>query len=252
MRMGSHRYQGDEIAVTYEVKRCIHATECVRGLPSVFDPERRPWVRLEGASAEEVVRVVERCPTGALRYERSDGTVEAAALVNEVTPSPDGPLYARGEIVLQDALGMEIARELRLALCRCGGSANKPYCDGQHRKLGFSDPGEVPPPPVPSAAATAAAGGPVGGAPGGAVAGVSAPAAPGTGATAPGAARLLGGALHIILTKNGPLRLLGPVVVRSTATGVACPAQRLSLCRCGGSQNKPYCDGSHGRIGFEA
>src|SRR5262245_32394894 len=166
--MGSQRYEGDEIAVTYEVKRCIHAAECVRGLPSVFDPERRPWVRPEGASVEEVVRVVERCPTGALRYERSDGTAETAALVNGVTPSPDGPLYARGEIVLQDALGMELARELRLALCRCGGSANKPYCDGRHRVLRFSDPGEVPPPPVPSAAATAAAGGAQSGAAGGA------------------------------------------------------------------------------------
>ena len=240
--MGIERYEGDEIAVSYEVKRCIHAAACVRGLPAVFEPQHRPWVRLEDASAEEVARVVERCPTGALRYELAGGRSESPAAVSEVIPAANGPLYLRGEIVIKDALGMELAQELRVALCRCGGSASKPYCDGRHLKLGFSDPGHVPPPPgavVPDPVAAAAG-------PGGAAASGTAAAALGTVPTP-----LPGGPLQITLTKNGPLRLQGAVLLRSVATGVTCPAQRLSLCRCGGSQNKPYCDGTHGRIGFE-
>ena len=85
-------YDGDGIRVSYDFARCIHAAECVRGLPAVFDPERRPWIEAGAAPADEVAEVVLRCPTGALRYERSDGTGgEEPAAENRLTVTPDGP-----------------------------------------------------------------------------------------------------------------------------------------------------------------
>ncbi len=66
------RYAGDAIAVTFEAQRCIHAAECVRRLPAVFERNRRPWILPDAAAAAEVAAVIERCPTGALHYERRD------------------------------------------------------------------------------------------------------------------------------------------------------------------------------------
>jgi len=57
-------YRGTDIEVSFDGDLCIHATECVRGLPAVFDRERRPWVFADNATAEEVSAVVERCPSG--------------------------------------------------------------------------------------------------------------------------------------------------------------------------------------------
>ena len=213
--MGTQRYEGDDIEVTYEVKRCIHAAECTRGLPAVFDPERRPWVQLRGADADEVVRVIERCPTGALRYTRRAGMSETADAMNTVRPTANGPLYVRGAITLRDAGGSDLATETRVALCRCGAAANKPYCDGKHVEIGFSDPGALPPQ----------------------AAGDTVTAAP-------------SGPLQITVSANGPLRLDGPVVLEPGDLGTPRHATKVALCRCGASANKPYCDGSHKRIGF--
>ncbi|WP_097866360.1 (4Fe-4S)-binding protein [Streptomyces sp. rh34] len=66
-------YEGRSITVTFEAGRCLHAAVCVRGLPEVFDTGRRPWIRPDGADAERLAEVVERCPSGALQYERVDG-----------------------------------------------------------------------------------------------------------------------------------------------------------------------------------
>jgi uncharacterized Fe-S cluster protein YjdI len=60
-------YDGDGIQVTYDPRLCIHAAECARGLPAVFVPGQRPWVRPRAAAPEQVAEVVARCPSGALR-----------------------------------------------------------------------------------------------------------------------------------------------------------------------------------------
>ncbi|MEW2429745.1 (4Fe-4S)-binding protein [Micromonospora sp. NPDC047644] len=65
-------YEGKKITVTFEAGRCLHAAECVGGLPEVFDTGQRPWIRPDGAEAERVADVVRRCPSGALRYELVD------------------------------------------------------------------------------------------------------------------------------------------------------------------------------------
>ncbi|WP_019354021.1 (4Fe-4S)-binding protein [Streptomyces sp. AA1529] len=61
-------YEGKSITVTFEAGRCLHAAECVRGLPEVFDPGERPWIRPDGAEAERLAEVIRRCPSGALQY----------------------------------------------------------------------------------------------------------------------------------------------------------------------------------------
>jgi CDGSH-type Zn-finger protein len=62
---------------------------------------------------------------------------------NTIVPMPAGPLYVRGRVQLRSADGSVIVEDTRLALCRCGKSHNKPFCDNSHRGVGFDDPGAV-------------------------------------------------------------------------------------------------------------
>ena len=71
-------YQGDGMVVTWEPARCQHATECVRGLPAVFDRDRRPWIEAEAADREEIITVINRCPSYALGYRSDDGRQRSA------------------------------------------------------------------------------------------------------------------------------------------------------------------------------
>ncbi|WP_022927862.1 (4Fe-4S)-binding protein [Patulibacter americanus] len=76
---GVRRYTRDGAAVTYEVALCRHAGECVRGLPAVFDTARRPWIRPQNASIDDLERVIALCPTRALKFERDPGIRAPAA-----------------------------------------------------------------------------------------------------------------------------------------------------------------------------
>ncbi len=137
-RPGAERiYRNDDIAVYWEPKLCIHAGYCFRGLPHVFKPLERPWVDVDAASAEEIAATVMRCPTGALHFERLDGGAqEAVPEETTITERPNGPLFVRGRLKIRRQDG-SVREETRVALCRCGQSANKPFCDGTHRKIGF-------------------------------------------------------------------------------------------------------------------
>jgi uncharacterized Fe-S cluster protein YjdI/CDGSH-type Zn-finger protein len=136
------RYFGEGIEVTYDARRCIHAAECLRGLPAVFDTTRRPWILPDAAPADDVAAVVARCPSGALHAIRKDGgPAETAPLPTVVQVVPNGPLYIHGCVRLERADGSLIGEDTRLALCRCGQSRNKPYCDNSHRAAGFNDDG---------------------------------------------------------------------------------------------------------------
>jgi uncharacterized Fe-S cluster protein YjdI len=128
------------LTVTFDARRCIHAAECVRRLPEVFDPAARPWVRPERAVAEQVIEAVHRCPTGALRVVLDGAPVEIAVEGLQVKASRHGPLTVRGDVRLVTEDGTEIARDTRVALCRCGQSRRQPLCDGSHRAAGFRDP----------------------------------------------------------------------------------------------------------------
>lgn len=131
-------YGDDRIEVQWEPRLCIHAKNCVRRLGAVFDPERRPWIDVTGAEADEIADTVLSCPTGALHFRRLDGgRQEEPVDPPTVVPRTNGPLYLRGRFRIEDADGNLVREDTRLALCRCGSSGNKPFCDGSHLRVGF-------------------------------------------------------------------------------------------------------------------
>ena len=120
------QYPGVEVSVKYDLKRCIHAAECVKGLPGVFDPDKKPWIDPDQAGAEDVAEVVMRCPTGALKFIPHEGDEEVVPDLNTVVIDPDGPLYIRGNLQIKNTDGELVLEDTRVALCRCGASRNKP------------------------------------------------------------------------------------------------------------------------------
>jgi uncharacterized Fe-S cluster protein YjdI len=76
----TREYAAAGITVTWEPGRCRHATECIRGLPLVFDPSRRPWIAADAAAVEDVIAVIDRCPSFALGYRADDGRERSAPL----------------------------------------------------------------------------------------------------------------------------------------------------------------------------
>lgn len=215
--MKLHEYKGKKITVTYDAKRCIHAKECVHGAAAVFNPNSKPWVNPENAEAANIAIVIQRCPTGALHYQAADPKLaERPDASNTVTTAPQGPLHARGSLNVVSEVGEAILSDTRMALCRCGASKNKPLCDNSHFAIAFEDAGM---------------------------------AAPGENASAEMATS---GKLNVIPTANGPLHLQGQVTVRNAAGQVIFEGTETWLCRCGGSASKPFCDGSHERIGFRS
>lgn len=133
--MSRKAYRGRGVTVFYDARRCLHVAECVRGLPEVFDPSKRPWIQPGNAPAATVAEVVRRCPTGALHDALAAGDEEAGNETTQITPQPDGPLLVRGRLSIRTPDGD--LHETRAALCRCGGSGNKPFCDGTHAKIGW-------------------------------------------------------------------------------------------------------------------
>jgi len=136
MRTKRREYQGEDITVLFELKRCIHAAECIRGLPAVFNLGNRPWIQANGASRDEIVEAIHRCPSGALHFLQGGGKEETAPEFSSIVPKRNGPLYIRGDLRIRTQNG-ETLRETRAALCRCGESENKPFCDNSHRKIKF-------------------------------------------------------------------------------------------------------------------
>jgi uncharacterized Fe-S cluster protein YjdI len=130
-------YATDEIVVEWEPRLCYHSQNCVRSLPQVFDGSGRPWVKVDAATADEVEAAVERCPSGALRTRRVGAPSPKPRQSPELRASANGPLLVSGGVRILDAEGAVLYEGEKAALCRCGGSSNKPFCDGTHEKLGF-------------------------------------------------------------------------------------------------------------------
>lgn len=132
-------YEGKEIRVHDNRAICSHAGYCTGGLPSVFNVKSRPWINADGAAAEKVAETVGQCPSGALSYSQ-DGEEHRDHQANEeVRAFPKGPYYVRGgvELEIEPKRWGQGASEEHYALCRCGASANKPFCDGAHRSSDF-------------------------------------------------------------------------------------------------------------------
>jgi CDGSH-type Zn-finger protein/uncharacterized Fe-S cluster protein YjdI len=209
-----YTYEGeDEVTVTWDRARCIHAQACVDGLPSVFDPERRPWIDPDQADADAVEAVVMQCPTGALHLTRGGTDPEPVPDTNRIELFPNGPLLVRGDVEVQDSDGATLLTDTRVALCRCGRSDNKPLCDGSHDE-GFEDEGTLA-------------------------------------ADRLSAAETDDGRLRVQTTPDGPFLVKGPVTIEGT-DGATSDGAQGALCRCGASGSKPFCDGSHADVDFTA
>ena len=206
------RYDAEDITISYDAKRCVGAEECVRGLPRVFDPSRRIWVDATQANAEEIANIVQRCPTGALHFRRRGGGVqERAPGHNEVRITPNGPLYFWGELEIHTPTA--VIKETRAALCRCGASRNKPFCDSSHKAIAFC--------PQDEGAITATGG------------------------------ETEGGLLRVMPATNGPCVVEGSLTLVSNDGLTRSPCgPRVAFCRCGQSRTMPFCDGSHVKAGF--
>ena len=142
-------YANEAIEVQWEPRLCIHTQNCVRGLGEVFDPQARPWVRIDAADAERIATTVLTCPTGALHFRRLDGgPQEGVPVETTIEPRRNGPLFLRGRLRIVDDNGATVHEDTRVALCRCGASGNKPFCDGSHRTIGFTTDGSDAAPPA--------------------------------------------------------------------------------------------------------
>lgn len=170
----NRKYSNGTITVVWQPAECIHAGVCFRSLRRVFDPVRRPWIDLSAAETEEIIDIVERCPSQALTFfwndpqrtvagkkhshklfdttnlsrlfpasageqrpeeAATDSTGETTVLFQE-----EQPLILSGHFRIIDRTGKEIGERgwnRRVTLCRCGQSNNQPFCDGSHIQTGF-------------------------------------------------------------------------------------------------------------------
>jgi CDGSH-type Zn-finger protein len=171
----------------------------------------------DAAPADQIAETILHCPTGALHFSRKDGgAAEVPDHTNGISPGVDGPLYVRGDVVIETPEGEVLLKDTRVALCRCGASKNKPFCDKSHETIGFQHNGLL---------------------------GENEAEVDGTVAQS--------GPLRIIATKNGPFELRGPFELHGVDQ-TCYQGNRAFLCRCGGSSNKPFCDDTHLRIGFKS
>ena len=141
-------YQNNDLIVYWYPERCAHPGTCLRLLPKVFCADRRPWVDIDAAPAEEIMRCIDCCPSGALQYALPEGSSvdsklaqgpgwagyaeqnPAAVKIKAVT---NGPFVIEGPVEVYCTDGKRLYAGARTTLCSCGRSANMPFCDGSHR-----------------------------------------------------------------------------------------------------------------------
>jgi len=209
---GIERVRGEKLELTFEAKRCIHSRFCVTWTPQVF------VANVKGPwihpDAMPVERVVE------VAHLCPSGAIRYQRLdggTQEAAPPVNlATVREAGPYAFRAQLEIDGAPAgFRATLCRCGASKNKPYCDGSHHEIGFSASGEPP-----------------------------------TGKTEMLPVR--DGTLAIDPQTNGPLRVRGNLEIVSGTGRAVARVTSAYLCRCGGSANKPFCDGTHAKIGFRS
>ena len=204
--------KGRDVTILFDAARCIHSRGCVLSHPEVYVPNvQGEWLHPDAAPAEEVVRSGQMCPSGAIQVLREGGGSNVVPEVNTLRVRENGPLAIEAELLVRG----ERQPAPRATLCRCGASANKPFCDGSHTAAGFVATGE---PVARPAEALAMRNGPV----------------------------------DVVPQKDGPLKVSGNLELVSGTGRTINKVVQTFLCRCGQSANKPYCDGSHKAAGFVA
>lgn len=211
-----YTFDGTTQKISWDGRLCIHVGECGRAKGDLFVAGRKPWADPDQSDAAGAAEVIARCPTGALALHDRDGNLikEDAPSSNTMVVANDGPLYASGDLSIDGATEDMHSADRRAALCRCGKSKNKPFCDNSHREAGFQDAGAI----GEKGLDTIEEGGP----------------------------------LAIKRIPNGPLEVSGNLTMVAGSGRSAWQGRKVYLCRCGASGNKPFCDGSHKRIDFVA
>ncbi len=209
---GAEHIEAPDLTLIYEGKKCIHSRFCVTGAPRVF------LANVVGPWIHP-----EAMPVDAL-VEIAHVCPSGAIRYKRKDGKPDETAPPVNLIAIREAGPYAVRGALNIAgqtgqfratLCRCGASKNKPYCDGSHHEIGFAASGE-----------------------------------PATGQAEMLAVR--DGELEIEPTTDGPLQVRGNLEITSGTGRVVARVQQARLCRCGGSANKPFCDGTHARIGFKS
>ncbi|HEV2607126.1 MAG TPA: CDGSH iron-sulfur domain-containing protein [Xanthomonadaceae bacterium] len=208
---------GKDVTVQFEARRCIHSRFCVLGQPGVFRANTAgEWIFPDAASAEDLALVAQECPSGAITYTRNDGGPnEPLPQVNVLRIRENGPLAFVADLRIEGQAAPRDHQRIRATLCRCGASQRKPFCDGSHIEAKFVASGEAP-----------------------------------SKESQPLAAR--DGVLTVSPQKDGPLQVEGNLEICCGTGRTIDRVQKTWLCRCGNSQNKPFCDGTHRKVGFKA
>jgi len=210
--MARQSYQGKDIEITFDGGLCIHARECVTALPKVFVANAPGDWIQPDEASAEEI--------AALAHACPSGAIQYRSMDSRLEEAP--PQVNRVKVRENGPLAFHADLRLggersgcRLTLCRCGDSKNKPYCDGTHVEAGFTATGE------------------------------------------PASKELVtlderGGPLEIQPATDGPLLVSGPLEIMAGTGRAIDRTTKTALCRCGASENKPYCDGTHTKVGFQS
>jgi CDGSH-type Zn-finger protein/uncharacterized Fe-S cluster protein YjdI len=205
--------EGRDLTLIYEGKKCIHSRFCVTWGPKVFIANvKGPWINPDAMPTDALTEIAHVCVSGAIRYKRKDGHPDEGPPPVNLVSVREGGPYA---IRADIRLEGAPAASYRYTLCRCGASKNKPFCDGSHHEVNFVASGEPP----------------------------------------TGKADMLpvrDGPLAIDPLVDGPLQVRGNMEIISGTGRVVARVESARLCRCGASGTKPFCDGSHARVGFRS
>jgi CDGSH-type Zn-finger protein/uncharacterized Fe-S cluster protein YjdI len=209
---GVERVHGTRLELDFEASRCIHSRFCVTWAPRVF------LANVKGAWIHPDAMPVEQLVEVA--HACPSGAIRYRRLdggpQEPVPPVNLATLREGGPYAFRGQLQLDGAPAgYRATLCRCGASKNKPFCDGSHHEIGFAASGEPP-----------------------------------SGKT--DMLEVRDGVLAIDPQPDGPLRVRGNLEITSGTGRVVARSTAAYLCRCGGSANKPFCDGTHAKIGFKS
>jgi CDGSH-type Zn-finger protein/uncharacterized Fe-S cluster protein YjdI len=203
---------GKKATIRFNSALCIHSRGCVLSQPGVFK------ANVQGPWIDPDAANPDALIRVALNCPSGAIQVERSDGGPGETPPEVNTIALRenGPLAIHAAIEIDAkAVGTRATLCRCGASKNKPFCDGSHVAAAFVATGE---PPSKNSEPLAVRGGPV----------------------------------TVALYANGPLGLRGNVEILSGTGRTIDRIKGAALCRCGGSKNKPFCDGTHKTIGFVA
>jgi CDGSH-type Zn-finger protein/uncharacterized Fe-S cluster protein YjdI len=204
--------RGKEFIIHFDAKRCIHSRNCVLDRPDVFVPN----VKGEWIYPDRA----DAAGVAQLAHNCPSGAIRYERVdggTAEQAPIVNAVrVRENGPLAIHGPLSIAgVDAGFRATLCRCGQSQNKPYCDGSHTAAGFVASGESP-------------------------------------SQVFEALEMRDGPLNITPAENGPLIVSGNLEVVSGTGRTTNKVVKTALCRCGHSTNKPYCDGTHAKVGFKS